>query len=526
MQALEHCIAEAAAGGEAALTTALALLPATVAALDAQRFASILATCAAIEDVRTVASLTAAAVRAATPDQLLQAHDALGVCAEKCIAHDGDGSLDALLVLVDRRRDCGPWCSAALEKAAQTVADACVTMASPPALELLGSLLEAYAEVRCGAEPLQSSLKDADTRSGAKRCLAAVWARGTSDTFAKAADGVLSALEAAAAPEGAMGHVAATEALLDAGRTRRDGALLPLTRFIRAATTHPSLLPSLMDALPTSLVRRHGKGLAAAALGECRRTQWRAADPITALATVAAALGAGGAGLIDDAIEPLVTSALAASQPREVVVDAPVIVEKKRKRRRPPRRPAAAPHWDVTDAARVALACLTCVAHACGPRLRDRALLDRAGAALLDHAPVALRAAALELAAALVAAPDGAGRRSPLVVAARAAAVAACDAADAPTRAAACRLQAACDAVLRPRCAPLAPPPTAPPPPRGDLLAALFPGDDSASEDDEAAAEEAPAAPAPPPPAAPVVVPPAAPMEDGDDDEDFPDIIT
>ena len=148
---------------------------------------------------------------------------------------------------------------------------------------------------------------------------------------------------------------------------------------------------------------------------------------------------------------------------------------------------------------------------ACGPRLRDRALVERAGAALLDHAPLDLRRATLNLAAALVAAPLD-GQRSPLIVAARAAAVAAHDTAE--TRAAAYRLQAACDAVLRPRCAPLAPPQIAAPPARGDLLAALFPGDDASASDDDGAAAP------PPPPAAPAATAPAA------DDDEFPEIIT
>ena len=140
--------------------------------------------------------------------------------------------------------------------------------------------------------------------------------------------------------------------------------------------------------------------------------------------------------------------------------------------------------------------------------------MERAGAALLDHAPLDLRRAALDLAAALVAAPLD-GQRSPLLVAARAAAVAAHDTAE--TRAAAYRLQAACDAVLRPRCAPLAPPRIAAPPARGDLLAALFPGDDaSASDDDGAEAVAAPPAPPPPPAATPAA----------DDDDEFPEIIT
>ena len=114
-----------------------------------------------------------------------------------------------------------------------------------------------------------------------------------------------------------------------------------------------------------------------------------------------------------------------------------------------------------------------------------------------------------------------------MLVAARAAAVAAHDTAE--TRAAAYRLQAACDAVLRPRCAPLAPPQIAAPPARGDLLAALFPGDDASGSDDDGT--PAPAPPVPPPPvaaplpAAPAATPVAAPPA-ADDDDEFPEIIT
>jgi len=233
-------------------------------------------------------------------------------------------------------------------------------------------------------------------------------------------------------------------------------------------------------------------------------------------------LGAGGAELIDDAVPHLIRAALAASISIEPKDEAPPPETKKRKRRRPPRRVTNKPHWDISDAARAALDALSVIVQACGPRLRDRALVERAAAALLDHAPLDLRRASLDLAAALVAAPLD-GQRSPLLVAARAAAVAAHDTAE--TRAAACRLQAACDAVLRPRCAPLAPPRIAAPPARGDLLAALFPGDDASASDDDA--PPPPPAPAPVPPPAPPPPPPAAGAAPAaDDDNEFPEIIT
>ena len=239
---------------------------------------------------------------------------------------------------------------------------------------------------------------------------------------------------------------------------------------------------------------------------------------------MSSALGAGGAELVDDAVAPLIRAALAASISIAPKDEAPSPETKKRKRRRPPRRAPARPHWDISDAARAALDALATIVHACGPRLRDRALVERAGAALLDHAPLDLRRATLNLAAALVAAPLD-GQRSPLLVAARQAAVAAHDTAE--TRAAAYRLQAACDAVLRPRCAPLAAPQIAAPPARGDLLAALFPGDDASASDDDGAAvaaEAPPAPPAPPPPPAAPAAPPPPPA--ADDDDEFPEIIT
>jgi hypothetical protein len=528
MQALDRCLGEATTD-ENALTTALALLPTTVASLDAQQYNEVLTKVAAIDDDGTVAALTTPCIHQATPDQLSKAPDALATCVQKCLAVDDAA---ALLAFVEKRRDCGSQCAALLEKAAQTLADRCSTKASPESLELLGALLEAYADVRCKAEPLQKALVDAEARANAQRCLAVLWSRGPADSFAAAAAGVLAALEAA--EEDALGPVAAAEALIMAARTRRDGAPLPLTRLVRAAMKHTTLIASLIDALPASVTRRHGLSLMKAALGECQRTRWRDAPTIRALATVSSALGAGGAELVDDAVPHLIRAALAASISIEPKDEAPPPETKKRKRRRPPRRAPARPHWDISDAARAALDALATIVHACGPRLRDRALVERAGAALLDHAPLDLRRATLNLAAALVAAPLD-GQRSPLIVAARAASVAAHDSAE--TRAAAYRLQAACDAMLRPRCAPLAPPRIAAPPARGDLLAALFPGDDASGSDDDgaeaappappvAAQPTAPAAAASPPMPPAATPPPAAAPPAADDDDEFPEIIT
>ena len=222
-----------------------------------------------------------------------------------------------------------------LEKAAQNLADRCSKEAAPEALELLAALLEAYADVRCRAEPLQNALGESEARVNAQRCLAVLWSRGPADSFATAAAGVLAALEQADASEP---NVAAAEALIMAARTRRDGAPLPLTRLVRAATRHPSLIPSLIDALPASITRRHGRSLATASLNECQRTRWRDAPTIRALATVSSALGAGGAELIDDAVPHLIRAALAASISIEPKDEAPPPETNKRKRRRPPRR--------------------------------------------------------------------------------------------------------------------------------------------------------------------------------------------
>ena len=104
---------------------------------------------------------------------------------------------------------------------------------------IAGALLEAYADVRCKAEPLQKALVDAEARANAQRCLAVLWSRGPADGFAAAAAGVLTALEAA---DDALGPVAAAEALIMAARTRRDGAPLPLPRLVRAAMKHPALI--------------------------------------------------------------------------------------------------------------------------------------------------------------------------------------------------------------------------------------------------------------------------------------------
>ena len=70
--------------------------------------------------------------------------------------------ISALLAFVEKRRDCGSQCAAVLEKAAPGLADRCSKKAAPESLELLGTLLEAYADVRCKAEPLQNALVDAE----------------------------------------------------------------------------------------------------------------------------------------------------------------------------------------------------------------------------------------------------------------------------------------------------------------------------------------------------------------------------
>ena len=370
MQALDACLAEAT-NDENALTTALALLPTTVASLDAQQYNELVTKVAAIDDGGTVAALTTPCISQAAPDQLSKAPDALATCVQKCLAVDDAA---ALLAFVEKRRDCGSTCAAVLEKAAQNLADRCSKEAAPESLELLAALLEAYADVRCKAEPLQNALVESEARVNAQRCLAVLWSRGPADGFAAAAAGVLGDLEAA---EGAPGPVAAAGALIVAARTRNDGAPLPLPRLVRAATTHPTLAAALVDALPPSIVRRHGRSLATAALTECQRTRWRDAPTIRALATVSSALGAGGAELVDDAVPHLIRAALAASISIEPRDEAPPPETKKRKRRRPPRRAPAKAHWDISDAARAALDALATIVHACGPRLRAGAFHQR-----------------------------------------------------------------------------------------------------------------------------------------------------
>ena len=100
MQALDRCLAEATTD-ENALTTALALLPTIVAALDAQQYNEVLTKIAAIDDAGTVAALTTPCISQAAPDQLEKAHDALATCAQKCLAVDDAAgryalSLDAI----------------------------------------------------------------------------------------------------------------------------------------------------------------------------------------------------------------------------------------------------------------------------------------------------------------------------------------------------------------------------------------------------------------------------------------------
>ena len=239
MQALDRCLGEATTD-ENALTAALALLPTTVASLDAQQYNELVTKIAALDDDGTVAALTTPCISQAAPDQLSKAHDALATCVQKCLAVEDSASL---LAFVAKRRDCGAPCAAVLEKAAPGLADRCCTKAAPESLELLAALLEAYADVRCKAEPLQKALVESEARVNAQRCLAVLWSRGPADSFAAAAAGVLTALEAA---EDALGPVAAAEALIMAARTRRDGAPLPLPRLVRCCTKHPALVASLI----------------------------------------------------------------------------------------------------------------------------------------------------------------------------------------------------------------------------------------------------------------------------------------
>ena len=212
MQALERCLGEATTD-ENALTTALALLPTTVASLDAQQYNELITKVAAIDDDGTVAALTTPCISQAAPDQLSKAPDALATCVQKCLAVEDSA---ALLAFVEKRRDCGSQCAAVLEKAAQNLADRCSKKPAPESLELLAALLEAYADVRCKAEPLQKALVESEARANAQRCLAVLWSRGPADSFAAAAAGVLTALEAA---EDALPHVAAAEALIMAAAT-------------------------------------------------------------------------------------------------------------------------------------------------------------------------------------------------------------------------------------------------------------------------------------------------------------------
>ena len=101
MQALDRCLGEAT-NDENALTTALALLPTTVASLDAQQYNELITKIAAIDDDGTVAALTTPCISQAAPDQLEKAHDALATCVQKCLAVDDAA---ALLAFVGKRRD-------------------------------------------------------------------------------------------------------------------------------------------------------------------------------------------------------------------------------------------------------------------------------------------------------------------------------------------------------------------------------------------------------------------------------------
>ena len=96
MQALDRCLGEAP-NDENALTTALALLPPTVAALDAQQYNELITKIAALDDDGTVAALTTPCIHQATRDQLSKAPDALATCVQKCLAVDDAAALLAFV---------------------------------------------------------------------------------------------------------------------------------------------------------------------------------------------------------------------------------------------------------------------------------------------------------------------------------------------------------------------------------------------------------------------------------------------
>ena len=199
-----------------ALTTALALLPTTVASLDAQQYNEVL-TKVAIDDGGTVAAFTTPCISQAAPDQLSEgARRVSNLCPE------------VPLPSTTQRRSCVRREAAGLRVSVRGVAGKGRSESSGPLLQRSGAgvvriagcfLLEAYADVRCKAEPLQNALVDAEARANAQRCLAVLWSRGPADSFAAAAAGVLTALEAA---EDALGPVAAAEALIMAARTRAE----------------------------------------------------------------------------------------------------------------------------------------------------------------------------------------------------------------------------------------------------------------------------------------------------------------
>ena len=96
MQALDRCLAEATTD-ENALTTALALLPTTVASLDAQQYNELITKVAALDDAGTVAALTTPCISQAPPELLEKAPDALATCVQKCLSADDAASLLAFV---------------------------------------------------------------------------------------------------------------------------------------------------------------------------------------------------------------------------------------------------------------------------------------------------------------------------------------------------------------------------------------------------------------------------------------------
>ena len=105
--------------------------------------------------------------------------------------------------------------------------------AAPESLELLAALLEAFADVRCKAEPLKRR-GDAEARVNAQRCLAVLWSRGPADSFGRRRG---RPQQSSRRPSGA-GPRRRGEALIMAARARQRRAL-PLPRLVRAMGKAP-----------------------------------------------------------------------------------------------------------------------------------------------------------------------------------------------------------------------------------------------------------------------------------------------